>query len=475
MISKIIDLKNKFEKTVGGDLAIWIVIIFLLLFSTAVVYSSTGSLAYARNGGRNIDYLISQGGIAVLGLAVVYLTHLLGTKFYTRKFTTVFYWFAILLTVLTFFVGVEINGEKRWLRIPLTSSTFQPSDVLKIALVMLLSKQLSSIQKRIKKVRLLPFFVDLITHKNIEYNKYIFNNFTLKIIAPIALSCVLVVITNLSTAIIIYLACLGIFILGRIRIVEIFRFMGVTIVAFALLFAILKVTGGRAETWENRINSFISPVEVTDSSTLSQDDYQKHQAKIAIASGWIMGKGPGGSTQRSNLPHPYSDYAFAFIVEEYGIVAAIFLLVCYLTIFYRTIRIFNRCYHSFLGFVVLGLGLIITIQVMFHVGISVAIFPVSGQPLPLISKGGSSMIFTCIMLGIIQGISRQINIQQKQQKINDNLKLIGEDGWDQIILDQEAFDNLEKEEHFDRFFDYNTDDEYDGILWNERDKNESDS
>lgn len=457
--------KDKISKVAGGDRTLWMVIIWLMFASVLVVYSSTASLAYAKNDGQTTSYLISQIKFGIVGILTVFFVHLINYQFYFRHGRTIFK-VAIIMMVLTFIIGVEINGERRWLGVPGTSFTFQPSDFLKIALVIALSMQLAARQKIIDRIPILPSFSYASWRDNPERNSNIFFKTTMPVIFPIVLSSFLVMISNLSTALIMCGACLIVLIIGRVRWKEIFRLVFLAIVMLLLIVVIFKGLGiSRADTWINRVTTYLNIDQNKDKNEpQSEDEFQSQQAKIAVASGWILGKGPGQSTQRSNLPHPYSDYAYAFLIEEYGIFGAVFILGCYLWIFYRAIVIFRKCESSFPSLLVLGLSLMITLQAMLHIGVSIDVLPVTGQTLPIISKGGSSMIFTCIMLGIILGVSRQINETKYLKDIEYKKQLISED-WQQIIIENQDIDSNDTE--IKRLFTENSE-EYQGVIWNEK-------
>ncbi|MEG1634237.1 MAG: FtsW/RodA/SpoVE family cell cycle protein [Rikenellaceae bacterium] len=465
--------KEKISKVAGGDRTLWMVIIWLMFASVLVVYSSTASLAYAKNDGQTTTYLISQIKFAIFGLLTVFLIHLINYQFYFRHGRVIFK-IALIMMALTFVIGVEINGERRWLGIPGTSLTFQPADFLKIALIMVLAIQLAARQKIIDHIPILPSFNYASWRDHPERNSQIFFKTTIPIIFPIAISAILVLVSNLSTALIMCGACLIVLIIGRVRWKEIFRLIFLAIIILALIVVVFKGLGiSRADTWINRTTTFFSSDKTVndDSKQLSEDEFQAQQARIAVASGWILGKGPGKSTQRSNLPHPYSDYAYAFVVEEYGIVGALFILGCYLWIFYRAIVIFRRCESSFPSLLVLGLSLIITLQAMLHIGVSVDAFPVTGQTLPIISKGGSSMIFTCIMFGIILGVSRQINEVNHAKGIEQKKQLIA-DEWQQIIFENQDIDGNDSE--IKKLFNENSE-EYQGVIWNDKEEDKDNS
>ena len=457
MPTKSISVKREF---IGGDRSLWMVILILCLTSILVVYSSTASMAYRKLDGDTSYYLARQIKFVLLGLGIIFAVHHVNYGFYFRHAKRIFQ-VSIVLMLLTFFTGESYNEAARWLRVPYTAFTFQPSDVLKIALTVRLAMQLASCQKIIDRIPILPSFSYAAWKKYPGRNSHILHQTTIPLIGPIVLSCVLVVISNLSTAIIMGLACIIVLILGRVRWREIGRLILLALVLFVLLVGILKLFGvGRVDTWISRVETFIGIESVEESPTgkrqeISDSEFQAHQAKIAVASGWLMGKGPGQSTQRSNLPHPYSDYAYAFIIEEYGFLGAVFILGCYLWIFYRGMVIFRKCKTAFPSIMVLGLSLMITLQALLHMCVSVDATPVTGQTLPIISLGGSSLIFTCVSLGMILGVSRQINYMEKMEKLEEQRRVITEE-WEQVVADERRVRENAG---------------YPGVIWNETDKN----
>jgi cell division protein FtsW len=232
---------------------------------------------------------------------------------------------------------------------------------------------------------------------------------TLPILGPVALSCAIIMAVNFSTAALLYLTCLLVLVIGRIRLKEIGRLLAMTLLVVVLLVAGMKAFNiGRADTWLSRLGIGEKTEQVTTGNRDANGEYsQVEQAKIAIASGGLLGKGPGNSTQRTHLPLPYSDFAYAFITEEYGLVGAMVVLMLYLMIFSRTMAIAQKCETAFPNFLVLGLGVMIIMQAMTNMAVAVDLAPTTGQPLPLISKGGTSIIFVSMAIGVIIGVSRQ--------------------------------------------------------------------
>lgn len=404
----------------GGDRVLWIIFAFLSIFSLLVVYSSTASLAYAKYGGNTFHDLIFQLGCVGVGFLIVVFFHLIDIEDYNR-FAKITFIISLIFMALIYVPGIgqKINGAYRWIKIPFTGLTFQPSDLLKISVVVLLAQQLASRQKTIKTMKLLPSFWLKDWKDNREYNLKILKENTFPILGPVILACGSILAFNFSTSALLFFTCLLMLIIGRVNFREIFRMLFLGLIVLILAVLLMKTVGvGRVSTWEKRLGIVkVDENERQQQLNNARSEYsQVAQARIAIASGGIVGKGPGNSTQRTHLPLPYSDFAYAFITEEYGLFGATAVLIIYLWIFFRSILISRRCETAFPSLLVLGLGLTIIIQAMTNMAVAVGLFPVTGQPLPIISKGGTSIMFMCMALGIIIGISRQIEEKQKNSK-----------------------------------------------------------
>lgn len=453
---------------IGGDRTLWIIILVLCIFSILVIYSSTGSLAYKKYDGDTNVYLIRQLKYTCLGLVVAVVVHWIDYKYFLR-YGIWLYFFASVLMLMTFTKGdsvAELNDASRWIRYG--GLTFQPADLLKVTTVMMLARALSRRQHIIDKIEVLPSLLSFGNRKSkSKRNRAIFLNNTIPILLPVAFAMFLVMFSSLSTALIIGGTCFMVLVIGRVRLYELFSMIGYAMVMLIVAFLFMKVTGtGRAETWESRISTFVSGAETPKASNHEMDpgEYQKHQALIAVASGWLTGKGPGNSTQRSNLPHPYSDYAYAFIIEEYGIIVAILLLGCYLWIFSRSIVIFRRCEAPYPSLLVLGLGLLISLQAFLHMMVTVGYGPVTGQPLPIISLGGSSLIFTCFTLGVMQSVARVENKKEHLRRLERERKLVVEE-WSHVVVSEKEIDKIESGNK--------QPEKYNGVIWNGKDKSDS--
>lgn len=371
-------------KNIKGDRVIWIVVILLSIFSLLAVYSSTGTLAYKYQGGNTEYYMLKHFMILAFGLFLMYLAHLVKYTYYSRIFQVALY-IAVPLLVLTLVIGLNLNEAKRALPLPFNLS-FQTSDLAKLTLIMYLARLLTKKQEQIKGLR---------------------ESF-LPIMAPILIVCLLILPANFSTAAMLFATSLVMMFIGRVNMKYILSLIGIGIVAMTIFVLILyNMPGekqGRLWTWKSRIESFVNGSE--------GENYQVEQSKIAIASGGLFGKMPGNSTQRNFLPHPYSDFIFAIIVEEYGLVGASFVVLLYLILFFRAVKIVTKIPRNFGAFLTFGVSFSLVFQAMINMGVAVNLLPVTGQPLPLISMGGTSIWFTSISLGIILSVSKEISNEE---------------------------------------------------------------
>ena len=374
-------MEKKINRYLKGDPIIWGVIIVLSIFSLLAVYSATSTLAIHKMGGNSLYYLVRHGVILAFGLMIIFITHLIHYKYYSRL-SQLLIGIAVVLLIITLFLGTNVNQATRWLTLPGLGFTIQTSDFAKLALIMYIARVLSMKQGEIKS----------------------FKEAFLPVIIPVVIICILILPANLSTAALIFGISFLLMFIGRISIKHLFASGGVAILLLALFIAVgtLVKKEGRINTWKNRIESYFEEG--------GEENYQSQQAKIAIATGGLFGKNPGKSVQRNFLPNPYSDFIYAIIVEEYGlIIGGIPVLLAYLFLLFRAGVIVRKCDRTFPAFLAIGLTLMIVVQAMVNMAVAVGIFPVTGQTLPLVSMGGSSMLFTSIALGIILSISRNLN------------------------------------------------------------------
>ena len=409
------ELRNSFttdrllQKT-KGDKVIWALVVVLTLVSLLAVYSATGSLAYKFYKGNTEVYLFKQVAFILGGLLVIYFAHLVNYTFYSKA-ARVVYLLSIPLLIYTLFFGVTMNEGSRWIRLPLINMTVQTSDLAKLALFMYLARLLSKRQEMIKD----------------------FRQGYLMVIWPVAVTCLLIAPANLSTALLLGASCLLLLFIGRANTKHLLLTIGLAMIPILMLIGaavyqhqqeepeeivatpVKKEEGAltrRVDTWINRVESFIY-----GSDDVNTDAYQVNQAKIAVSKGGLLGVGPGNSTTRDFLPQAYNDFIYAIIIEEYGLVGGAFMVFIYLVFLYRCIRIFKRCPFAFGAFLALGLSFTLVIQALANMAVTVNLFPVTGVTLPLVSMGGSSFIFTCLAIGIILSVAR--NVEQLEGKYKE--------------------------------------------------------
>ncbi len=399
---------NLVSKT-RGDRVIWGIVIILTLVSLLVVYSSTGSLAYKYSKSTE-SYLFKQFGFIILGVLIIYFAHRVNYTLYSRVASILFI-ASIVLLIYTYFFGVRLNEGTRWIKLPVINMTFQTSDMAKLALFMYMSRQLSRKQNVIKD----------------------FKKGFLPIIIPVAIICLLIAPSNLSTALLIGGTSILLMFIGRVNTKHILLTVGILLIPVLLLFTVAVSTydkkehkakdlpaifsAGRIPTWVGRIQTFM----YSKKEDVNEKQYQVNQAKIAIATGGWRGLGPGNSRARNFLPHSYSDFIFAIILEEYGLIGGAFIVFIYLLFLYRCIRLYRKCPYAFGAFLALALSFMLVIQAIANMGVNVNIFPNTGVTLPLVSMGGSSFLFTCLSIGIILSVARNVEqLEGKEQPVNVN-------------------------------------------------------
>ncbi|MBS4071777.1 FtsW/RodA/SpoVE family cell cycle protein [Algoriphagus aquatilis] len=367
-------LKAWIDEHFKGDPMIWAIVILLSMFSILVVYSATGTLAYKTAGGNTELYLFRHSFLVFLSLFVMWLAHKMPYRKYAL-YARLFMYLSIPLLAVTFFFGDNINEANRWLTIPVINQAFQPSDLAKLSLIAALAAMLAKRQNNIEDLTgtLLP------------------------IIISIGAICALIGMANMSTAILLLMTCLLIMFIGRVPV----KHLALVVMVGLLGLSIALIAGQRLETFISRIESF---KESKGDDT--KIPFQAEQSYIAIATGGITGKGPGNSDQRNSLPHPYSDFIYSIIIEEYGMVGGAAVLFLYLALLYRGMRIVANSNKAFGGLLSAGLSFALVIQALVNMAVAVGLGPITGLPLPLLSMGGTSLIFTGTALGIILSVSR---------------------------------------------------------------------
>jgi len=399
--------KALLQKT-RGDKVIWALVLLLGLVSLLVVYSATGSLAYKMYKGNTEIYLFKQIAFIVIGFVIIYFAHRVNYTIYS-KVAKILLLLSIPLLLYTLFFGVTMNEGSRWIRLPIINMTMQTSDLAKLALFMFLARMLSRKQTKIKD----------------------FKKGFLPVIIPVAIVCMLIAPANLSTALLLGASCMLLMFIGRVSTKHLLMTIGVALipVTFLIMAAMIKHKSGsgdeevvtvkkekksrltaRVDTWIGRVENFMYGAKEGN----DDDHYQVNQAKIAIARGGILGNGPGNGEARNFLPQAYNDYIYATLIEEYGLLGGAFIIFIYLVFLFRSIRLFKKCPYAFGAFLALGLSFTLVIQAMANMAVNVNLFPVTGVTLPLVSMGGSSFLFTCLSIGIILSVAR--NVEQLEGK-----------------------------------------------------------
>jgi cell division protein FtsW len=381
-------LINRLSAELKGDRVIWMILAILALMSILTVYSSAGTLAFKERGGDTEYYLLKQTLILSFGLFLSYIFYLIH---YQRYSIFAPYALAIIipLLIITLLLGKNINEASRWLSLPGIGITFQTSDLAKLAIITYVARAISAKQDIIKD----------------------FQSAFVPIILPVIIVCALIAPADLSTAIIIFSTCLAMMFVGRVDLKFILLLIFCGIVTFAGLLLIANSEIGkkrvRAETWKERLNHFFSDTD-SDEYIKKNGLQQAHQAKIAIAKGGWIGNGPGSSTQRNFLPSPYTDYIYSIIIEEYGILGASIILGLFVLLFFRCVRLVTLSPKAFGAILAMGLGTILVLQALANMAVSVHLIPVAGLPMPMISMGGTSLIFSCVAFGMILSVSKYI-------------------------------------------------------------------
>lgn len=362
-----------------GDCVIWMTVLFLGLISLLAVYSSISSLAFKRDGGSTMHFLVKHGFMLLSGGAIMYFVSRQRYTIYSRLSQLSIGLVAVLL-LLTLLLGSNINDASRWITIPIIGQSFQTSDPAKVVLIVFLARVLGK-------------------HHGQEWT---LRDVLVKLMLPVGVICGLILPANFSTAAVLFTVCLVIMFVGQVPMKHMALIVGAAVGMFILLLLLAKSSPGllpRLDTWVGRIESF--GVEDHDAN------YQVEHAKIAIASGGFLPNGPGSGASRNWLPHPYSDMIYAFIIEEYGsILGGLGLLLLYLILLFRAVRIASNCDKPFGALAAIGLGLMLVMQAMINMAVAVNLVPVTGQPLPLVSMGGTSVWFTCLAIGIMLSVSR---------------------------------------------------------------------
>ncbi len=382
-------------KNLKGDKVIWIIVFLLSLFSIALIYSASSSLAYQKHL-TNFAYLKEQCTFVAMGLIVAYVCYRIPLGIY-RSLSFVFFAATLILLLLTPIIGLEINGARRWIAIG--GITFQPAEFAKTTLILYIARALEM------------------------WKMDTYKEFFLKVVLPIGALCVLVLVGSFSAAFILGILALLTLIIAGVKWSYILKTIGFALglltLAIVLNTAVNKIWDKdifpRFSTAISRVEKYLFKEEIDKDATAEEiqkkadEELQPKMAKIAISSGKLFGKGPGNSTQRYVLPHPYSDFMYATIVEEYGLLGGTVVILLYLALLFRCVVLAKNCTKIFTAITVAGLGLMITLQAFLHILVNTGIFPVTGHTLPLLSRGGTSFLIFSMTFGIILSVSRTID------------------------------------------------------------------
>ncbi len=390
-------MQIKLEKYLKGDRVIWAVVILLTLFSSIMALSASSNLAYRINDGDATSFWFKHVAILVLGVvSMLYLQHF-NFKFFSRL-SQLGIWISAVLLFITLIIGKEVNSAQRWIM------GFQPSDLAKIVLVIYLARLLAIKQKD-----------DAIKD---------FKNGLVPLLIPIGVICILILPADFSTAAMLFTVSFVLLFVGGVAIKHLLAIIGGAVVFFSLLLALNAASPGllpRVGTWQTRLVEFFHG---SNSPRNSKENYQANMAKMAVSTGGLLGKLPGKGDIKNNLYSAQSDFIYASIIEDFGsLIGGIGMLLLYLIFLFRSIKIMTKSPSKFGGFMAFGLSFSLVFQAFINMGVGVSLLPVTGQALPLISMGGTSILFSCISIGIILNISRTVYEDEAAKKSRKNRKL----------------------------------------------------
>jgi len=385
-------------QNIKGDKTIWAIVGLLALFSFLPVYSASTNLVGVIGKGTTMGYLLKHAVLLVLGFVIIYATHKIPYRYFSGSsvFLIPLVW---VLLIYTLFQGKTISGANasRWINIPFVGIGFQTSTLASVVIMMYVARYFA---KRKKKV-------------------IAFKESMLYLWLPVGIVLALILPANFSTTAIIFVMVLIISFLGGYPL----KYIGVIVLTGIIIFSAFILTARafpetfkntRVNTWANRIENFSNPNE--------EANYQAEKAKLAIASGEIRGRGPGKSIQKNFLPQSSSDFIYAIIAEEFGLIGAASLLILFLGLLFRIVIVANKTETIFGTLLVLGVGIPIIFQALINMAVAVGLFPVTGQPLPLISTGGTSIWMTCFAIGVVLSVSanREVTKKKKRKKKEEN-------------------------------------------------------
>lgn len=389
-------MQIKIEKYLKGDRVIWAVVILLSLFSTIMALSASSNLAYRLTDGDASPFWFKHVFILIIGIVLMlYLQHF-NFKYFS-KLSQLGIWIAGILLFVTLAFGKEVNSAQRWIM------GFQPSDLAKIVLVIYVARTLAIKQSEGKIKDLKEGLIPLII--------------------PIGAICILILPADFSTSALLFAVCFVLLFVGGVAIKHLLSVVGVALVLFSLLLALNAASPGllpRVGTWQSRLTEFF---QGSNSPRNSKENYQANKAKMAVATGGFLGKRPGKGDIKNNLYSAQSDFIYSSIIEDFGsIIGGIGMLLLYLIFLFRSIKIMTKTDSKFGGYLAFGLSFLMVFQAFINMGVGVNLLPVTGQALPLISMGGTSILFTCISIGIILNVSRTVYLDdEKESKKNQQI------------------------------------------------------
>lgn len=379
-----------------GDKALGVIVLMFFAISMIVVSSAVLKEGFMEG---MADRMVRKHVGTLIASAIIMVVCYLIPASWMRWGTRVFYILSWIATLIPYFLPPMANGAHRWLNLGFFS--FQPSELLKIATIMLLAARLSARHQMIKSICLTPTTIDARKWFTTSRQKYIIFEQMVPILAPVALTCLVILPDATSSAIHIFLVSLLMLFLSGVRIVEISKVFVIS-VALGLL---VIFTIGRGDTVVSRLKDYANGNELTRKERLEKDTYR---SRMAIQNGGFFGEGAGRSVMRGRLMHPESDYIFAVIVEEFGLVVSMVIIMLYLWLFFRSLRIFEKCEWLYGGLLAVGMALLITSQAYLHVGVATGLLPETGQNLPFLTQGRTGMFCASIAVGVILSISRQV-------------------------------------------------------------------
>ena len=386
-------MKTVFDK-IKGDRIIWAIAALLAIFSFLPVYSAASNLAYVGSGSNTFSYFIKHFVHLFLGFSIIYGIHKIPYRYF-RGLSMVMIPVVLILLIITMLQGATIGGANasRWIRVPIVVFAFQPSTLAALVLMVYVARYLSKIKDKIITIKgsILPLWL------------------------PVFIVLALILPANFSTAAIIFSMVVLLTYVGGYP----FKYLSIIIGSGVVVLALFVLTAkafpnlipNRVDTWTSRISSFVD-------SEVTQEDYQIEKAKIAIATGGVKGLGPGKSIQKNFLPQSSSDFIFAIIIEEYGLIGGMVLLILYLWLLFRIVIVAQKSDSVFGKLLAIGVGLPVIFQALVNMGVAVQLFPVTGQTLPLISSGGTSIWVTCLALGIVLSVSSKRH-EDKNKDMDD--------------------------------------------------------